>query len=616
MNAARGARAILPRAVASIPLPIAVVLLGGAILPAQEARLTRHDALGRVRDAGGSARAAATVELWSMPLPGDQRFGETDLVHSTTDERGLFRAAVLPGRSYAAFAYATLDAERYRASPIGDGIVAGVTVTLTLDERPVWRTTIEVIGAPSDATPLWMTLTPMSSPSARGVTVRGDAGRFVFPPLPGGQCFLRIHAGERRSLLHSSSIDNLHPGLQRLIGLGPLCSYVVTVFEGHSVTPLPGAWCESLVGEETSRVADLVDGTNQWSGTSTGEPRIARAVGRAPSFLGSAWLGGGLVAGLLPGRALRGRLLLRGAPAANVELVVLECVPGSGGRRPTDWTALRRAVRSDRDGSYAIDGLSPEHVTVVHALLAERHLRTLPLAAEGLDPLVQALLVVPPGEALDVDCGAIDLAQLAVARLAVMDPSGVPAAGAELSVDHGDALHRLTGVVRRHVDRSGRHRMLLPPSRELRLVVRTRDGVDGFLLRSGEREDGAIVDLLARLRPQTTIRGRCHDPDGAPRGGVHVGVTSARITLRPGAAAPGSEAPATGAVLLHEPFAHPSFLIHLLNLESATSDERGEFTIKVPRVDSRVFLETEGTNIEVLIPADQDPAPVEIGQRR
>ncbi|MBI5851476.1 MAG: hypothetical protein HZB39_10710 [Planctomycetes bacterium] len=596
---------------------LAAALLGAVVLAAQEAQLPRLAALGRVIDAAGTAHAAASVELWSMPLPGDQRFGEIDLVHATTDERGRFRAAVLPGRSYAAFAYAPLDGECYHASPIRDGVVAGVTFALTLDERPVWRTTIEVVGVPANTTPLWMTLTPMSSPSARGVTVLGEAGRFVFPTLPGGRAFLRLHAGERRSLMHWSSADNLHQGLQRLLGIGPTREYSVAVVDEATGTPLRDAWCESFTADQSSHVVDLDDeGTKRWSGTQAEQPRIARAPGHAPRTLRDApgVISSHQVAALPPGRTLHGRLLLRGAAAPGVELVVMEAVTAGSPR--FDQVAVRRSVHSDANGDFAIDGLSPAHVTVVHAILAERHLAALPLAEEGLDPLVQALLVAPPGDALDVDCGEIALDGLDVARIAATDSAGVPVPAAELFLDHGDDLRRLVGMVRCRTDRSGRHRLLLPPSRELRLVVRTPDGVDGFLLRSGERESGAIVDLVARLRPQATICGRCLDADGEPRGGVGIGVTSARITLRPGIAPPGRKPLPSGAVLEHEPFAHPSLLIHLLNLESATSDDRGEFALTVPRVDSRVFLETEGTHVEVTIPTDHDPAPVEIGPRR
>jgi hypothetical protein len=43
--------------------------------------------------------AGAQVELWSRPLPGDDRFGQADIVLAQSDAKGRFLVELLPGTS-------------------------------------------------------------------------------------------------------------------------------------------------------------------------------------------------------------------------------------------------------------------------------------------------------------------------------------------------------------------------------------------------------------------------------------------------------------------------------------------------------------------------------------
>src|SRR5262245_46226815 len=97
--------------------------LAATWLPAQADRgeataALRGPAIGEVRDAGGRPWVSAEVVLRSRPLPGDAEAGECDEVTAKVDERGRFRADILRGRPYSAWAWTAPEADGRRASDV------------------------------------------------------------------------------------------------------------------------------------------------------------------------------------------------------------------------------------------------------------------------------------------------------------------------------------------------------------------------------------------------------------------------------------------------------------------------------------------------------------------
>jgi hypothetical protein len=130
---AHGARAYTAAPVAEeTPMlrPFAVVLVAAASSFAQEPAELRAHALGEVRDAGGAPWVGAEVVLLSRPIPDDPDCGEADRVVVVTGERGRFRAPVLRGRPYSAWAWGAATAAGRPATAVAENVFAQQPVVL------------------------------------------------------------------------------------------------------------------------------------------------------------------------------------------------------------------------------------------------------------------------------------------------------------------------------------------------------------------------------------------------------------------------------------------------------------------------------------------------------
>lgn len=605
-------------------------------LLAQGGALPRQDALGRVLDAQARPRASAIVELVSLPLPGDDRFGRIDRVLARSDERGRVRAAVLPGRSYAAWAHSPAADGRDHVTPIRDGIVAGLPFELSESTTTRARLQLDVTAIAATRGPLNVVLVPVAEQRPlpwSNLVLEALDGRVRGPALPDGTWLLRIVERSSGTLLRTVPLELAAEGRLTLDGLGPLLEHSLAVRDAETGALLGDARCESLAwGLPFPGAALDADGQKLWRGTAAETPALVRAPSHAPRLVAAS--GGArtehradwpaLRAGFAPraqawlpkARRVRGRITLHGQAAAGLELVVQEAVPGMDGA--AEWLAVRRALRCDAEGRFTIADLERTHVMIAHALLDEALLARLPFGEEGLDPLVHSLLVVPPGDALDVELAPIALESLDAVRITALLQDGTPAAGAELWIDPGAELRRLVGTLRTHCDRLGRHRRLVPPARRLDLVVRTPQAIDAFVLSSSAQASGARTDHSAALRSQARLTGRVVDGNGEPRGDVRVEVT---YTLRhwpqrPGVTMPGDDLPARGSALVHEPARTPSFLLHVLALQAPRSDAAGNFAITVPRATPQILVECEGRHCPVDLTSADDPPPISIGTSR
>ena len=177
-------------------LVLALALWGGtAPANAQE----RGRVLGTVKDAAGKPVAGAVVTLISRPIPARADVGSIDRVEVKTDERGLFRASVLRGRGYSAWAEAKVgdgdgvgDLHKRRLSKPADEVVPGPTVHLVLGE-PVGPRHVVVRGREA-----WKDFEPLTFAmryDARNVivvpfSVDAKKGVGVSPPGPTSRTLL------------------------------------------------------------------------------------------------------------------------------------------------------------------------------------------------------------------------------------------------------------------------------------------------------------------------------------------------------------------------------------------------------------------------------------------
>jgi hypothetical protein len=99
---------------AALPLMLASMPFGPLI--AQEPR--RETAFGEIRDAGGRPFAGATLHLLyrAHPAVTEPAYGEH--LQATADDRGRFRANVLAGMPYTAWAEGPGDAPRWRCTRV------------------------------------------------------------------------------------------------------------------------------------------------------------------------------------------------------------------------------------------------------------------------------------------------------------------------------------------------------------------------------------------------------------------------------------------------------------------------------------------------------------------
>ena len=91
-------------------IPTVLVLAGSA------ATQRREPVRGAVELEGGAPWPRARVTLLSRPVPGDERYGEADVVRATTDAKGSFWAKLFPARRYTAWAVEATEGGSFRIS--------------------------------------------------------------------------------------------------------------------------------------------------------------------------------------------------------------------------------------------------------------------------------------------------------------------------------------------------------------------------------------------------------------------------------------------------------------------------------------------------------------------
>lgn len=517
-----------------------------AMLAATATAQQRRPLAGRVRDADGRPVAGALVRLaggtsatW-LPAP--------DLVTTTTDADGRFRAEVLECVEYDAWA---VGPERADGSWLGSvavhGAVPGPRLELqALPQRP--RTLqLQGLSAWAGLAPFQARLWLVGSGHVATLPVAADGTAAVPRSWPAGDAMVEVLDRSGQTLLLASLAE-----AEWTAAVPPPLPIEVQVADA-SGKPLAGAaverWFRASARLEPLgfRMRQLRAVLGHTDAAGRLRVRVAATAGeaaamrdhlelraRAPGFAaaGAMTLRGSLVSAagpeqtvdgvrqlhlqLPPARDFRGELLLApGRPLAGCEVVVGTrdiLHSGNVGLYVDD----QRRARTGADGSFRLDQFGAEtsctSVWLGGETLAElageqRHTRAFPPG----QPFVAAATAAESPQL------RIDLSQLGRLALQVVDERDGPASGAlvMLQSESGQAAYLDSGDPRFRLDPAGRATVLL--ARGPWFLVAT-DGARGTSrsIVVGERES----ELRLQIRAWPRLSGSVSDAAGRPVAGA------------------------------------------------------------------------------------------------
>lgn len=152
----------------------------------------RESATGIVRGHDGKPWVGATVELVGRPWSKDPTIGWEDVVRVTT-ACGRFRAEILPGVDYAAWAHLAVDHGGYVSTPIAERLAPRQPILLDgVVAPPSTLAQLALSGAAAFGDDVRVELRSSTEPVLRFVLARDADGAFVVPPLPRAALALRV----------------------------------------------------------------------------------------------------------------------------------------------------------------------------------------------------------------------------------------------------------------------------------------------------------------------------------------------------------------------------------------------------------------------------------------
>lgn len=589
-----------------LPAAIAAVT---TLLLAQEPDTTasaaselRGPAIGEVRDADGKPWLGAEVVLLSRPLPHDANAGEVDRVVAKVGERGRFRASILRGRPYTAWAWGDAGESGRPASAVVDRVFVQQPIVLkqervlpprelVLEHAERWdgfTFRVRIVDNTWNREVHWLDVTD---------------GRARLPWLVGITASIELLA-IRNGIVHPLvSVDVASTASTREVAIDVPERERATC-RGLSIEgkPLAGATVLRRLGGAFYEAGTLgADGTLALDVAveQAARPLVTTFV-TAEDRLGfclrfersDAKANGGKATPELLCRTMTTTMLfvrvvgLGERPLAGVEIwhsQAARCRPGTNDEVSDTYS---RSVRTDESGLAALPHI-PDGTRHMHVLLRERDLAALPPRwRPGLHPLVFAPLAAATGAGTKDAPFVIDLSRLCPIEFAITDASGDPCPDADVApgmlVGLGgtwwpDRHDRAVADARGHV------RLLLPPGQPLGLCAMNGMSVS---LRVFEPVAIGAADepplLTMQLRAPTGMRGRLLAADGEPTRGEVVPLAfsdpkwESDLHAAPGAVTAGN------ATRWLEP--NEEQLTHLLSLIShavVTGDD-GAFAIPLP----------------------------------
>lgn len=489
---------------------------------------------GWVCDAAGKKVVGADVTLLSRPLPGRPDLGVADEQRVRTGDNGMFRAELLHGRAYSAWAIWRDEAGSERRTAFAEAVFPGPPRQLTEALRQTVRS-VRILGAEA-----WPEHTPLQVTAFTGgenvhvVPLRCDGGMVAaLPALPGDWCSIEVRGkggfllgianeimlADRKAT--AATIELPKPRELRVVVVDPKGVGVAGACVRHG---FGYHWRDLMteIGRSDAEgvVRAVVPATNPMYQEASREVFcvVVEAAGRQRVL---AWgdfrkLPGDLRITVPEGIELRGRLLAQdGSPVRGVTLLP-DCYAMGNDHETTGAGDALRPTPLDAEGRFAFTSLHPRYDFRLLAILDATVARSAGMRLRdgiAVAPVVWLAVGRPPF-AKPHDLGDLRFDEVAVALVEVKTHTGEPVPGARLAVTTQDLYNSPLQYV---CDRVGRLQFPLPRG-EIRIGAWVRGGGVATTLVRVPRGDGdpAIDPLVVKLSATRTVHGIVVGPDGKP----------------------------------------------------------------------------------------------------
>jgi hypothetical protein len=523
-------------ACSSPPVCVVAALLIAMPVAAQQDP-TRGRLAGWVAGGDGKRVAGADVVLLAQPFPGRPELAAGDEVRARTGADGMFRAELLPGRAYTAWATWRDAAGVERRTALLEGVIPGPPRGLAEAPLQTLRA-VRITGAEAwrDRMPLSLAAYPAGENAAAVPLAPDGALRAALPVLPGPSCKVEVRGADGALLGAAPWLDLDGAAAEATIELPPPGPLRVVVTDAAGA-PVAGALVRHHFGLHHRRdVSHALGRTGAQGALEASVPRrnpmygqeanetfalIVEAAGmqRTIVFRDRAKEPGEVRVALRVGVELRGRVLGAGGAAVAGITVLPECYAVGSDAETTGMGVPTRAVPLDAGGSFAFTSLHPRYDFRVLALLEPAAARAAGMALKPDVPLAPVLWLATgaPPFATPHDLGELRLDRLPVAQVAVRTATGEPVPGARLELTTPSLYNSPLSYV---CDRVGRLQLPLPAG-GLRIGAwAPGGGVATRLLRSAEVPE--LDPFAIALSPTRTVRGIVVDAAGKPVAGIRV----------------------------------------------------------------------------------------------
>lgn len=515
----------------------AVVGLVLTALAAAQQDLQRGALAGWVKGADGNRVVGAAVTLVSRPIPARLDLGTTDELHVATGHNGMFRAELLHGRSYTAWATWRDAAGVEQRTGVLEAVFPGPPHELTMAPlQELRRLRVEGMAAWGARAPLSCALFPEGENPVAVPLVIDAEGRALLPTLPGRYCQVEVRGRDGFLIALSPDLYLAEGGrAEATLVLPPPRELRVRVIDDQQ-QPVVGArvWhslvyhrrdVQSEIGrtDAEGRVCNLVAATDL-AYTRDNFSVVVEAAGHQRQVAFCSWqkLTEELVFTLPAGIALRGRLLAKdGGPVQGITLLP-DCYAIGRDNETLGSGVWLRPCALDGDGRFTFHSLHPRYdfrllATMEPAAAIAAGLALRPDVA--IAPVLWLAVGRPPfGGALDL--GDVRFDRFVVTCIEVKDFGGTPVPGARLEITTQDLYNSPLPYV---TDRVGRLQFVLP-SGELRIGAWVPGGGVATRLVNVPPLDGepSLVPLVLTLSATWTVRGVVVDEAGKPVAGATV----------------------------------------------------------------------------------------------
>jgi hypothetical protein len=514
----------------------AILALLGALACAQDDP-DRGRLLGSVQDGARKRVAGAEVTLLSWPLPPRTDVGQLDRVQVTTDGQGTFRAELLHGRAYSAFA-CWRDAGGAHRTQVAEGVIPGPP--RGLEEAPpqsLRRVRFRGAAAWQEHAPLhFYAIAELDNPLVVELTADAETTA-ALPDLPGDHWSIEVRA--RDGLVLAMWLDGAlqSGGAEVALELPPPRTLRVEVVD-ETGAAIAGARVQHYLAYQWRNLMHELGRTDKAGALAADVPSRNAVYGadnqtcivlveadgrqRVDCCVDFAKLKGALQVTLRPGIELRGRLLAKdGAPVHGVTLLPESYTVGSDAET-SGFGVWPLPLLPQPDGTFRFHSLHPHYDFRLLMLVAPATARELGLRVRpgfALAPVLWLAVGDPPAQT-PLDLGDLKFDALTVARIEVKTATGEPVPGARLCVTTKSLYN---SPMQYTCDRVGRLQFTLPEG-EIRIGAwAPGGGVATAVVRVPPATGEALPDpLLLQLSATRTVRGIVVDQDGKPVAGAKV----------------------------------------------------------------------------------------------